>query len=124
MFTPWLIAFMSAWKEDAEQATKTGKPRFDYYIAKTLRIATVIIGIILAIQFFGKLHHSHNTESTGTQQPHRTPPTDPAKKYWIHNKTRKTHNYTCQYYLNCDGRYSSTGSGDNCLICGGEIEEE
>lgn len=45
---------------------------------------------------------------------------DDDKRYWINRNTNKTHNSSCRYYENCNGYYSSTGSGNDCKICGGE----
>ncbi|MBQ3525795.1 MAG: hypothetical protein IJA63_05920 [Akkermansia sp.] len=119
MFMPMLLSFMYAWIEETK---KNGKLRFDYYIAKPLAILLVITGIGLAVTFYIKLHRPKHTYSTSTiEKTYAAKPTDPSKRYWINNKTRKTHNYTCQYYLNCDGHYSSTGSGNDCLICGGAM---
>lgn len=40
-------------------------------------------------------------------------------RYWI-SSTGKTHRSGCRYYgTTKTGRYSSTGSGDNCMKCGG-----
>lgn len=46
------------------------------------------------------------------------------KRYWITSSSRKTHNSSCRYYANSKGHYSSEGTGNNCRICGGAIEEE
>lgn len=41
------------------------------------------------------------------------------ERYWVTKSTRKTHNSSCRYYENSRGYYSSSGSGNNCRICGG-----
>lgn len=76
--------------------------------------------LVIAIPYC-YVQNDHAATRTPTSYIHRVKPTNPAKRYWINNVTHKTHNYTCQYYCNCDGHYSSTGSGNDCLICGGAM---
>ena len=40
-------------------------------------------------------------------------------KYWVTASTGKTHNRRCRYYKNSRGYHSTTGTGNNCKICGG-----
>lgn len=53
-----------------------------------------------------------------------TPAAVPAKKaaterYWVTSSSGKTHNASCRWYANSNGYYSSTGTGNNCKVCGG-----
>lgn len=43
------------------------------------------------------------------------------QRYWITTSTHKTHNATCRFYKSSRGYYASTGSGNNCQICGGDL---
>ena len=42
-----------------------------------------------------------------------------AKRYWVTSSSGKTHNATCRWYANSNGYYSATGTGNNCMKCGG-----
>ncbi len=42
-----------------------------------------------------------------------------AKRYWVTSSNGKTHNASCRWYANSNGYYSSTGTGNNCMKCGG-----
>lgn len=56
------------------------------------------------------------------QAPAPSPAAHPAsgeKQYWVTTSSGKTHNVSCRYYANSNGYYSSTGTGNNCKICGG-----
>lgn len=41
------------------------------------------------------------------------------ERYWVTSSSGKTHNAACRWYTNSRGYYSSTGTGNNCKICGG-----
>lgn len=42
-----------------------------------------------------------------------------AERYWVTSSSGKTHNASCRWYANSKGYYSSTGTGNNCKVCGG-----
>ncbi len=42
-----------------------------------------------------------------------------ATRYWVTASSGKTHNASCRWYANSRGYYSTTGTGNNCKICGG-----
>lgn len=42
-----------------------------------------------------------------------------AENYWITATSKKTHNSSCRYYGNSKGYYATTGTGNNCRVCGG-----
>lgn len=46
-------------------------------------------------------------------------PAEATQRYWVTASSGKTHNSSCRYYANSKGYYSSTGTGNNCKICGG-----
>ncbi len=56
-----------------------------------------------------------------SRQTTQTAPREQAaeKRYWVTRSSGKTHNSHCRYYGNSKGYYSSTGTGNNCKICGG-----
>lgn len=41
------------------------------------------------------------------------------ERYWVTSSSGKTHNSSCRYYANSKGHFSTTGTGNNCKICGG-----
>ena len=42
-----------------------------------------------------------------------------SKRYWVTTSSGKTHNASCRWYANSNGYYSATGTGNNCMKCGG-----
>lgn len=41
------------------------------------------------------------------------------KRYWVTKSSGKTHNARCRYYETSKGYHSSSGTGNNCKLCGG-----
>ena len=80
----------------------------------------VTIAIILASIPLLHLAIQHHNQTAPDATNSSTYQTTEAKRYWITNSTRKTHNSSCRYYANSRGYYSSYGTGNNCRICGGE----
>ncbi|MCQ2365225.1 MAG: thermonuclease family protein [Akkermansia sp.] len=46
-------------------------------------------------------------------------PAAESQRYWVTASSGKTHNASCRWYADSQGYYSSTGTGNNCKICGG-----
>lgn len=86
--------------------------------------------LLLCLCFFLSSLLSSHAEETGKEldspqtfarQTSQTKPREQAaeKRYWVTRSSGKTHNSHCRYYANSKGYYSSTGTGNNCKICGG-----